>query len=220
MTDYQQLFTDAFLEEVEERKAKTSFDPEEWTAGGRASKAWPNKEDPTWWLTNGPAILEKWAAWWEARKAEGWSIWTAPGNVPAVELEVKAHIGSTMWRCYIDTVLVDPDGDLVIVDWKFGSMEPPAPVQLGTNALAMEKTLGVRPKYGAFFMGKKHFDITHLYDLDIYTEEVVAPWADRAARMEREGMFIPHPSNLCGSCGVRSHCLVMGGELAHTIPQF
>lgn len=220
MTDTEAMFTEAFLAEIEDRKGRTDYPPEEWRAGGRASKAWPNKEDSTWWMSNGPTLLQKWIDWWEERKAEGWTVWIAPGNVPAVELEVKALIGGTMWRCFIDTVLVDPDGDLVIVDWKTGSMEPIAPIQLGTNALAMEKTLGVRPKYGAFYMGKKAFDITHLYDLDIYTEKVVGPWAQRAARMEQENLFVPHPSSLCNACGVREFCLVMGGERADEVPDF
>lgn len=220
MTDYQGLFTDAFLAEVEDRKGNTTYPPEEWTAGGRASKAWPQKEDASFWLTTGPKILEKWADWWEDRKQEGWTIWTAPGGIPAIELEVKARIGSTLWRCFIDTVLVDPDGDLVIVDWKTGAMEPVAPIQLGTNALAMEKTLGVRPKYGSYFMAKRQYDLSHLYDLSVYTEDMVAPWATRAAEIEKQGLFIPHPSSLCNACGVRSFCKVMGGERAHEVPDF
>ena len=222
MIDYETLFTDAFVAEVKDRETQTTYPPEEWTAGGRASKAWPQKEDASWWLTNGPVILEKWAAWWEERKQEGWSVWTAPGNVPAIELEVKARIGATLWRCFIDVVLVDPDGDLVIVDWKSGAMEPVAPIQLGTNALAMEKTLGVRPQYGGFYMAKKKFDIDNLYDLSIYTEDMVAPWATRAAAMEKQGLFIPHPSNLCNACGVRDFCSVMSTDpdrLA-TVPSF
>lgn len=218
--DTQGMFTDAFLEQIEERKAKTTYTPDEWTAGGRASKAWPNKEDSSWWLSQGPGMVDAWLDWWQALKDDGWYIWTAPGGAPGIELEVKARIGSVMWRCFIDAVLVDPDGDLVIVDWKTGSMEPVAPIQLGTNALAMEKTLGVRPKYGGFFMGKKRFDIDHLYDLSIYTEKVVAPWADRAARMEAEHLFIPHPSNLCNACGAKDFCLVMGGERADEVPDF
>lgn len=222
MVDTEKLFTDAFLAEVEDRKERTTYTPEEWTAGGRASKAWPNKEDASWWLTNGPVILDKWHQWWENLKAEGWSVWITPGGVPAIELEVKARIGSTLWRCFIDTVLVDPDGDLVIVDWKSGSMEPVAPIQLGTNALAMEKTLGVRPKYGAYFMAKRTADITHVYDLSIYDEATVGPWATAAALMEKQALYIPHPSNLCNACGVRDYCAVMSTnrEKLEEVPNF
>lgn len=220
MTDYEGLFTDAFLAEVEDRKAGTTYPPEEWTAGGRASKAWPQKEDASFWLTTGPKILEKWALWWEDRKAEGWTIWEAPGGVPAIELEVKARIGSVLFRGYIDAIFIDPDGDLLACDWKAGSMEPVAPIQLGLYRVALQKTLGVDVRYGGFFMAKKASDIPHIYDLSIYSEEMVTPWLERSARMEAEGLYIPHPSNLCGACAVRDFCKVMGGERAHEVPAF
>ena len=60
----------------------------------------------------------------------------------------------------------------------------------------------------------------HLYDLSIYTEKVVGPWATAAALMEKQGLYIPHPSNLCNACGVRAFCKVMGGERAGEAPDF
>ena len=97
-------------------------DRSEWRAGGRVSKAWPNKEDSTWWLSNGPGMLQQWADWWERSKADGWTVWTTPTGVPAIELPVMAVIGSVPLRGYIDAILVDPDGDLCLMDWKTSAM--------------------------------------------------------------------------------------------------
>lgn len=220
MIDTEKLFTDAFLAEVEDRKERTTYTPEEWTAGGRASKAWPNKEDASWWLTQGPGMVTAWDKWWSDRKAEGWQVWIAPGGVPAIELEVKARIGGVMFRSFIDAIFIDGDGDLICVDWKAGAQEPVAPIQLGCYRVAVKKTLGVDIRYGGFFMAKKLGDIQNVYDLSIYTEEMIGPWLDRAAAMEKQGLYIPHPSNLCNACGVRDFCKVMGGERAEEAADF
>lgn len=219
MTDTQQLFTDAFLAEIEDRKKRDgAYDPTEWTAGGRASKAWPKKEDASWWLTEGPKMVDSWCKWWSTMKTEGWTLWRTPQGVPAIELEVFAEIGGQRFRCFIDAVFVDGDGDLVCIDWKSGR-EPTAPIQLGSYALAMEKTLGARPKLGAFYLARKG-DLGHVYDLSIYTEDVVGPWLQRAAEIEKQGLFIPHPSSLCSACSVREWCLIMGGAKADQVPSF
>lgn len=211
--DFESIWTDAFLEEVEQRKEKSDYDPSEWRAGGRVSKAWPNKEDSTWWLSNGPHMLQQWADWWERSKGEGWTVWTTPTGVPAVELPVMAIIGSVPLRGYIDAILVDPDGDLCLMDWKTSAREPEAPVQLGAYRVAVQKTLNVEVNLGTYYLARKG-DMGHVYDLSIYTEKLVGPWLQRAKAMQDQGLFIPKPSSLCSACGVRPFCAVMSDDPA------
>lgn len=217
--DFEGIWTDEFLAEVEKRKEKSDIPPTEWRAGGRASKAWPNKEDSSWWLTNGPAMLEKWHTWWTEAQAEGFSVWRTATGLPAIELAVNADIGGVMLKGYIDAILQDPSGDLVLVDWKTSAMEPVAPIQLGTYRVAVQKTLGVDINLGVYYMAKKG-DLGHVYDLSIYDEATVGPWLQRAKLMEQQRLFIPKPSSLCSACGVRPYCKVMGGEKADTVPNF
>lgn len=220
--DYESIWTEHFLAEVDKRKDTCDFPPEDWRASGRASKKWPNKEDATWWLTEGPAMLEQWHAWWTQAQADGFKVWTTPTGLPAVELSVNVNLGGQMMRGYIDAILVDPEGDLVAVDWKSGSYEPPAPIQLGAYKVAVEKTFkGVEVKYGAYYMARKG-DLSNIYDLSIYNENLLGRWLKGVAKMQELGIFIPHPSNLCGGCAVRPYCVVMSEDpdkLA-TVPQF
>ena len=218
--DFEELFTEEFLAEIERRKEKTDIEPTEWRAGGRASKAWPNKEDSSWWLTSGPKMVADWYAWWQQAKAEGWALWYTPTGVPAVELAVNAVLGGKMFKGYIDAIMVDPDGDVVVIDWKTGR-EPVAPVQLGMYACAIEKTIGVRPSHGSHYMARKG-DLGHVYDLSVYTEQVVGQWLSRAALIEAQGLYIPHPSSLCSACGVRDYCSVMSEnpEKVASVPNF
>lgn len=216
--DFESVWTDAFLEEIEDRKQRSDYDPGEWRAGGRVSKAWPNKEDSTWWLSNGPGMLQQWADWWEKSKQEGWTVWTTPTGVPAIELPVMAVIGSVPLRGFIDAILVDPDGDLVLVDWKTGR-EPEAPMQLGIYSVAIQKTLGVDVGLGTYYMARRG-DLSHVYDLSLYTEKLVGPWLLRSKAMQDQGLYIPKPSSLCSACSVREFCAVMGGERASEAADF
>jgi RecB family exonuclease len=163
-------------------------------------------------------MLEKWHTWWTGAQAEGWRIWTTPTGVPAVELGVNAVLGGKMFKGYIDAIMVDPDDDIVVIDWKTGR-EPVAPMQLGFYACAIEKTIGVRPSHGSHYLARNG-DLGHVYDLSIYTENVVGGWLRKAAAIEARGDFIPHPSTLCSACSVREFCLVMGGERAAEAPAF
>ena len=60
-TDQQQSFdpTDAFVK-AWDRNYKESDNGMEWRAGGRATKAYPNKEDAQWWLDAGPKMIDYW----------------------------------------------------------------------------------------------------------------------------------------------------------------
>lgn len=219
--DFDSLWTEGFIEEIEKRADATDTPPEDWRVGGRASKAWPNKEDHTWWMTNGPDMLRKWQAWWDQAKADGFTLWTTPSGVPAVELPVSVVLGGTMLKGYIDAVLVDPDGDLVCVDWKTGR-EPTYPGQLGFYKVAIEKTFkGVEVSYGAYYLARKG-DLSHVYDLAIYDEHMVGDWLKKATAIQKQGLFIPNPSSLCGACGVRPYCRVMSNdpEKSASVPSF
>lgn len=219
--DFDSLWTEGFIEEIEKRADTTDAPPEDWRVGGRASKAWPNKEDRTWWMTNGPDMLRKWQAWWEQAKSDGFTLWTTPTGVPAAELLVSVLLNGQIMKGYIDAVLVDPDGDLLAVDWKTGR-EPTYPGQLGAYKVALEKAFpGVEVKWGAFYLARKG-DLSHIYNLDIYDEALIGDWFRKAAAIQKQRLFIPNPSSLCGACGVRPYCRVMSDdpEKVGTVPSF
>lgn len=218
---YAEAFTEAFLAEIEAKKEWTERPEEEWRASGKATKAKPNREDPTWWLTEGPKFVEVWAGWWDRMVEEyGFEIWTAPGGKPAIELDIDdISIGREAFRCYIDVVVRDADGDLVVIDWKTGSMAPKSPFQLGEYACAIEARHKVRPSHGAFYDARKG-DIGELYDLSRFTTKRVEQSLMRARLIREKNLYVPNPSGLCGSCGVRQWCWVMGGKDADEVPEF
>jgi putative RecB family exonuclease len=206
-TDFQEAFDLAIAEEVE----RSGFPTEEWTVTGRASKEWPDKETEAWWRAKGPSFCDSWDRWQDQAP---WQIWVTPEGVPAIELELHPIFGGMPDVLYIDRVMVTNDGELVVVDIKTGSRVPDGTEQLGDYAAGMEQLIGIRPTYGTFWMARKGYN-TPSVDLDHHTQAAV-DYRYRTARAGMEaGIFIAHPSSLCGSCPVRDACYAMKGKNAH-----
>ena len=164
-------------------------------------------------------MVDAWCSWWKQAKAEGFKVWQTPTGLPAIELGLNPIIGGQPFRCYIDAVFEDPDGDLICIDWKTGR-EPVAPMQLGFYKVALEKTFpGISVDYGAYYLARKG-DLSAPYKLSVYTESLLGDWLRKASDIEKRGDFIPHPSTLCSACAVRSFCAVMGGKFADQIPNY
>lgn len=88
-------YTAAFEEQIEIEKVRSGgYEPAEFRASGRASKQWPDKEGPEWWLHHGPLHVKGWVGY---RDACGWDIamfdvMTEGGEIqerPAVELDIE-----------------------------------------------------------------------------------------------------------------------------------
>lgn len=214
--EFDEAFASAFLEEIEDKKEWTERPEEQWRPSGKSSKLWPDKEDPSWWLTQGPKMLDLWKKWFDS---SGLTIWTTPTGKPGIELEIETSIGRELYRCIIDLLAIDPDDDLVIVDWKSGAMKPPSHSQLGEYAAAVEVRYGVRPSHGAYYDARKG-ELGELKRLDAWTPQRVEQMLARSRRIKDKHLFVPNPSSLCSSCGVREWCYVQGGAKADEVPEF
>lgn len=217
--DVKALFREHFEAEVERQKQYADVPPSKWIRTGRASKAWPDKETPEWWLENGPMMVESYVAW---RREHQLPLWMTPHGAPGIEIDVEARLDAKLpvLRGFVDRVFVDTDtGALVIVDLKFGSMPNP-PRQLGIYKVLLEEQFpGTVATYGAYFEGRKG-KMSPLTDLSYFTKDVVRDMLTAYVYAAKAPVFVPHPGTMCGSCVVRRYCPEMGGEKADLIPPF
>ena len=185
-----------------------------WRAGGRATKAYPNKEDADWWLANGPKMVDFWI---QFREESGWKIWDTPVGIPAIETEMNQQVNGVNIKAFLDRIMVAPTGELVIVDIKTGA-EPKSQTQLGIYAVLVEKTFGVRPQLGSYFMARTG-ELTTPVSLDRFTESRLGSWAKGFEIAVSNKIFIPSTGFMCGTCSVNSSCYAVGGKDSHLYPE-
>jgi putative RecB family exonuclease len=185
-----------------------------WRAGGRATKANPNKEDAEWWLANGPRMVDYWI---QFRDLGGWKIWDTPAGIPAIETEMNQQINGVNIKAFLDRIMVAPTGELVIVDIKTGA-EPKSQTQLGIYAVLVEKTFGIRPQLGSYFMARTG-ELTTPVSLERFTEARLGSWAKGFEIAVSNKIFIPSTGFMCGTCAVNSSCYAVGGKDSHLYPE-
>jgi putative RecB family exonuclease len=185
-----------------------------WRAGGRATKANPNKEDAEWWLANGPRMVDYWI---QFRDDSGWKIWDTPAGIPAIETEMNQQINGVNIKAFLDRIMVAPTGELVIVDIKTGA-EPKSQTQLGIYAVLVEKTFGIRPQLGSYFMARTG-ELTNPVSLERFTEARLGSWAKGFEIAVSNKIFIPSTGFMCGTCAVNSSCYAVGGKDSHLYPE-
>lgn len=216
MTDLEatDLFATAWQHHLDEQVERSPAPMHEWRAGGRRSKAYPDKEDAGWWIDHGPGMVKAWGEWITRMEETGWQMWIAPGGVPAVELTLLVHFGQTPVKMGLDRVMVSPLGQLAVIDLKTGGREPESDLQLGFYACGMELAGLPRPSYGAYWMARKG-ELTQLVNLDHYTVAGITDELDQFNRALEAEVFLPKRGNHCNSCGVKFACAAMNGEQAH-----
>jgi hypothetical protein len=199
MTDY---WEQAWSQTIAEQSAKTTVDQAKWKASGRVTKANPNKEDGTWWQTNGPKMLESWITW---RNAEHpWVLWEPSPGQPAIELGLTPVWNDVPVQMHIDRVMVNPDGELVVIDLKTGARTPMSDLQLAFYAAGMEAIFGIRPTYGAYWMARSG-GIKELVDLSVYSTDTIIELVTKFDAARKAEIFLPNLSH-CIMCSVRSEC--------------
>jgi RecB family exonuclease len=211
-----ETFGEAMLEEIDLRIQESGVLPEYWTASGRASKEWPDKENKDFWLSQGPIWLSTYRRF---LASSPWQVWITPDGQPAVELELDWFIGDVQVRGFIDRIYENVvTGALAVIDIKTGSREP-GPKQLityhnGLSALWRAREWpGEPPRWGAFYMARKGFMSE---PVDIATPDdgrLEHDYAKAALGIESQ-IFLPSTSALCGSCSVRDYCREAGGDKA------
>ena len=201
--------------EAWERNYKDADNGMEWRAGGRATKAYPNKEDASWWLEAGPKMVDFWT---QFRNDSGFTMWQTPDGQPAIETELNQEVGGVPIKAFLDRLMVAPTGELVIVDIKTSSKEPASLTQLGIYAILVEKTFGVRPSLGSYFMARTG-ELTQPQNLDRYTEARLGSWAKGFELAIENKIFIPSVGFMCGTCSVNNACYAVGGKDSHLYPE-
>jgi len=172
-----------------------------YKAGGRASKAYPNKEDKSWWLENGPKMLKSWYDW---RVSVKWSIWQPTPEKSGVELGIDLPLERYTLRMFIDRVMITPDGELVVLDLKTGSRTPSSDLQLAIYAAGIEKVFGIRPKWGTYWMARNG-GCSEMVDLDYLPTDKVLNAVSLFDIARKDGIFLPNLSN-CHYCSVAAQC--------------
>lgn len=207
-TNLSSLWTRAWEEECE-RSIPEGYDRSKVRAGGRATKANPDKENEAWWMTNGPLMLAAYATW---RADSGYTLIES-----GVEVPFDIELGGVPVHGYVDRVFATPSGEPIVVDIKTGSRAPSATLQLGVYSLGIEKVLGFRPLLGAYYMSRKA-ELTQERSLRHYNPDTLGKWYSRAKRIIEGQLFIPHVTPLCDTCSVATHCVAVGGIAPEDIP--
>lgn len=184
-------------------------------AGGKATKAYPNKEDASWWLDNGPKMVD---FWMQFRENSGYQPYILSNGTPAIETELNVEIGGVAMKGFLDRLMVSPEGELIVVDIKTSSKPPVTYTQLGTYAIMCEKAMGIRPVKGAYFMARTG-ELTHPVELDHYTENRLATHVKGFKIAVDNNIFIPQPGFMCGTCSVNQACYAVKGSQSHLYPE-
>jgi len=191
-----------WAKEVQHVQNSSGVPTEEWRIGGRRTKALPDGETLDHWQSEGLKQVEAYLTWFANT---GWSIATMPDGRPGIEWDAQVIFGGTPVRLVIDCVYSNGD-DLIVVDYKTGSMTPVGVQQLALYASAIERIHGVRPKWGGFYMSRKGeladlVDLTH-WSGDFFDYQFAAMNANIAT-----GYYPANIDKHCESlCSVKDYC--------------
>ena len=216
----EELFNKAFDQEIAKRlEQEPDYTKEQWRASGRASKAWPEKENEAWWRHEGPAMVMSWVTW--RINNSQWEIAMLPGAGgearPGIELECKPTIGGIQVIQYVDRLFSNRDQtQLLVVDIKSGR-EPDSAQQLGSYGLGLEESFDVTPSYGTYWMARTG-STTTLEDMGLWTRERLDHIYATADEIRRRNLLLPKKSMMCSGCSVRDACFEVGGKDSDNYP--
>lgn len=174
------------------------------------------KEDDAWWLANGPNMVQRWIDW---REKGGWTpldMAQVTGKAkphPSVELDITGTIAGHKVVAYLDRVMVNKDGEAMILDIKSGGRKPDSNLQLGFYSNLLSKKFGVQITTGAYWMARKG-EVPEVVDLTKYDERLLERMVVGLAKAKMLGVYIPNVTNMCKSCAVNYACAAWGGEEA------
>jgi putative RecB family exonuclease len=144
-----------------------------------------------------------------------------PREIQSIGLEIsmKATVGGVRLRGIIDRLELDADGELVITDYKTGSVPP---VQHERKRLAgvhlysllCEQVLGRRPRrIQLLYLRQPVAIITEPTDRSTRgcRRTLDAMWDAIERACDRED-FRPQPSRLCDYCAFQAYCPAFGGD--------
>jgi putative RecB family exonuclease len=136
-----------------------------------------------------------------------------------LELRLEVQLGSLTLRGVIDRLDLDPDGGLVVTDYKTGKAPgvPHEQSRLGGvhfYAFLCEQLLGRRPvRIQLLYLSEPVAIVAQPSDQSIrgLEQRALAIWraVERACANDD---FRPHPSRLCDWCAFRDFCPAFGGD--------
>jgi len=185
-------------------------DESQWRTGGRVTKDAPNREDTEWWAAQGPSMVLGYLAWRQRLHAQGWQVAHVDG-VPAIEMAVEAVLGTTEIKAYVDLVLEDKNGTLLVVDHKTGSRVPPSTEQLGLYSVMLERVFKRPVTWGAYFLARAG-NLSPVKSLTMWDEENLGQAYDVLDHAADAGLFMPNIGIGCAQCGFKKYCVWVGGE--------
>jgi hypothetical protein len=192
----QQLWDQAWLE------SKGDIDLTNARVGGRATKANPNKEDVTFWQSQGPKWVEAYIAW--RKQNSNWKIWTAPDGNKGIELALTPVVAGVPVKMIIDRVF-EVNGELVIVDLKTSQNTPTSSLQLGFYKLGLEQTFGIEVKWGTYYMSRGN-NISEMVDLSEYTYDKMEYLITQFDNARKNAIFLPNTNSCQYMCGLTEYC--------------
>ena len=133
-----------------------------------------------------------------------------PDGRPGIEWAADVHFGGTPVRMVVDAIYKVGE-DLVIVDYKTGSRTPFGAIQAGLYASGIERSYGIRPKWGAFFMTRKG-ELDELIDLSHLSMEYFDYVFGAMNASVWEGWFPLSVGDSCRMCSFTAQCPAMGGK--------
>ena len=160
--------------------------------GDMSTWQFAKREDMSWWYGEGLWMLDKWI---EFRKS--WNVYE-----DFVEKQYEIDIDDATVKMAIDRVMVDFEGNRVLLDIKTGASSQRHPLQLAVYAWALEKQGITVDKAGFWDARTGNISLWNLQNLHAERIEDMLNTFDRA---RKETIFLPNLSN-CGRCGVMSAC--------------
>ena len=160
-----------------------------------------SREDMSWWYGEGLWMVERWTQFMDP--AKGWSIYE-----DFIEKEYQIPIEGTTVKLAIDRVLVDYDGNRVLVDIKTGASSQRHPLQLAIYAWALDKQGISVDKAGFWDARSGHISLWNIDHLHPERVEDILKTFDKARKSD---IFLPN-LNSCGRCGVISYCKWLNGK--------
>jgi putative RecB family exonuclease len=136
-----------------------------------------------------------------------------------LELKLEARFGGVRLRGVIDRLELDEHGELVVTDYKTGSVPPEYRESKSLSgvhvyALLCERMIGRRPaRVQLYYLSKPEAIIATPSDQSIVGVErrTVAMWSAIERACVRDD-FRPHPGRLCDFCAYKPYCPAHGGD--------
>ena len=138
-----------------------------------------------------------------------------------LELRLEATLGSLTLRGVIDRLERDPDGGLVVTDYKTGRVPSVMHEQSRLGgvhfyAFLCEQVLGVRPvRIQLLYLSAPLAIVAEPSEQSVrgMQKRAMAIWKAVETACQRDD-FRPHPSRLCDWCAFRDYCPAFGGNPA------